>query len=69
LRISAFAASVVGCQSLRVVHLGARSSVVTEGLEPLLATLTEKVITPAEGKAKALAEQRRMSEAELTKPR
>jgi uncharacterized protein YjbI with pentapeptide repeats len=40
-----------------------------EGLDPLLATLAEKVIAPAEGKAKALAEQRRMSEAELTKPR
>jgi hypothetical protein len=39
-----------------------------EGLEPLLATLAENVITPAEEKAQALAEQRRMSEAELTKP-
>ena len=40
-----------------------------EGLEPLLATLAEKVIAPAEGKVQALAERRRMIEAELTKPR
>jgi uncharacterized protein YjbI with pentapeptide repeats len=39
-----------------------------EGLEPLLATLAEKVIAPAEGKVNALAERRRMIEAELTKP-
>jgi Pentapeptide repeats (8 copies) len=39
-----------------------------EGLEPLLATLAEKIIAPAEGKVKALAERRRMIEAELTKP-
>jgi uncharacterized protein YjbI with pentapeptide repeats len=39
-----------------------------EGLEPLLATLAEKVIAPAEGKVKALQERRRMIEAELTKP-
>jgi hypothetical protein len=39
-----------------------------EGLEPLLATLAEKVIVPAEGKVKALEERRRMIEAELTKP-
>jgi hypothetical protein len=39
-----------------------------EGLEPLLATLAEKVIAHAEGKVKALAERRRMIEAELTKP-
>jgi hypothetical protein len=39
-----------------------------EGLEPLLATLSEKVIAPAEGKVKALEERRRMFEAELTKP-
>jgi hypothetical protein len=39
-----------------------------EGLEPLLATLAEKVIVPAEGKVKALAERRRMIEEELTKP-
>ena len=39
-----------------------------EGLEQLLATLAEKVIAPAEGKVKALAERRRMIEAELTKP-
>jgi hypothetical protein len=38
-----------------------------EGLEPLLATIAEKVIAPAEGKVKALAERRRMIEAELTK--
>jgi tRNA G10 N-methylase Trm11 len=38
-----------------------------EGLEPLLATLAEKVIAPAEGKAKALQERRRVFEAELTK--
>jgi hypothetical protein len=34
----------------------------------LLAALAEKVIAPAESKAKALAERRRMSEAEPTKP-
>src|SRR5690242_6425380 len=39
-----------------------------EGLEPLLATLADKVIAPAEGKVKALVERRRMIEAELTKP-
>ena len=39
-----------------------------EGLEPLLATLAEKVITPAEEKVKALQDRRRMIEAELTKP-
>jgi uncharacterized protein YjbI with pentapeptide repeats len=39
-----------------------------EGLEPLLATLADKVIAPAEGKVKALEERRRMIEAELTKP-
>jgi len=39
-----------------------------EGLEPLLATLAEKVIAPAEGKVKRLEERRRMIEAELTKP-
>jgi len=39
-----------------------------EGLEPLLATLTENVIATAEGKVKALAARRRMIEAELTKP-
>jgi hypothetical protein len=38
-----------------------------EGLKPLLATLAEKVIAPAEGKVKALAERRRRIEAELTK--
>jgi hypothetical protein len=38
-----------------------------EGLKPLLATLAEKVIGPAEGKAKALQERRRMTETELTK--
>jgi uncharacterized protein YjbI with pentapeptide repeats len=36
--------------------------------EQLLATLTENVIAPAEGKVKALEERRRMIEAELTKP-
>ena len=40
-----------------------------EGLEPLLAMLAEKVIAPAEGKVKTLAERRRMIEAELTKQR
>ena len=40
-----------------------------EGLEPLLRTLGEAVIAPAEEKAKALEERRRMFEAELTKPR
>ena len=39
-----------------------------EGLEPLLATLAEKVIAPAEGKVKALKERRRMIEAELIEP-
>jgi len=39
-----------------------------EGLEPLLATLAEKVIAPAEAKVNALVERRRMIEAELTKP-
>jgi hypothetical protein len=39
-----------------------------EGLEPLLATLAEKVIDPAEGKVRALQGRRRMIEAELTKP-
>jgi hypothetical protein len=39
-----------------------------QGLEPLLATLAEKVIAPAEAKVNALAERRRMIEAELTKP-
>jgi hypothetical protein len=39
-----------------------------EGIEPLLATLADKVIAPAEGKVKALQERRRMIEAELTKP-
>jgi hypothetical protein len=42
------------------------------GLEPPLATLAEKVIAPAEGKAKAKAfpelQRRRMIEAELTQP-
>jgi uncharacterized protein YjbI with pentapeptide repeats len=40
-----------------------------EGLEPLLATLADKVIAPAEGKVNALQERRRVIEAELTKPR
>ena len=41
-----------------------------EGIEPLLATLWDKVIAPAEGKAKVLQERRRKFEAEqLTKPR
>jgi hypothetical protein len=39
-----------------------------EGLKPLLATLAEKVIVPAEGKVQALAERRRLIEAELAKP-
>ena len=38
-----------------------------EGLEPLLATLAEKIIAPAEGKVKGLEERRRRIEAELTK--
>ena len=38
-----------------------------EGFDPLLATLVEKVIAPAEEKAKALEERRRMIEEELTK--
>jgi hypothetical protein len=40
-----------------------------EGLKPLLATLAENVIAPAERKAKELEEQRRMFEAQLNKPR
>ena len=40
-----------------------------EGLEPLLATIAEKVIAPAEAKVAGLQERRRMIEAELTKPR
>src|SRR5215471_14876460 len=40
-----------------------------EGLPPLLATLGEKVIGPAEAKVKALEEKRRAIEAELTAPR
>ena len=39
-----------------------------EGLEPLLTTLAEKVIAPAEGKVKTLHERRHVIEAELTKP-
>jgi len=39
-----------------------------EGLGPLLATLAEKVIAPAEGKVTALQDRRRMIEVELTKP-
>jgi uncharacterized protein YjbI with pentapeptide repeats len=39
-----------------------------EGLKPLLATLAEKVIAPAEGKVRALDERRRLIEAELIKP-
>jgi hypothetical protein len=39
-----------------------------EGIEPLLATLAQNVIAPAEGKVKALEERRRMIEAELIKP-
>jgi uncharacterized protein YjbI with pentapeptide repeats len=40
-----------------------------EGLEPLLQTLADKVIAPAEAKVKALEERRRMIEAELIKHR
>jgi hypothetical protein len=39
-----------------------------EGIEPLLATLAEKVIDPAEVKTKALQERRRVFEAGLAKP-
>jgi hypothetical protein len=39
-----------------------------EGLEPLLATLADKVIAPAEAKVNALQERRRKIEAELTRP-
>jgi len=39
-----------------------------EGLDPLLASLADKVIAPAEAKVKVLEEKRRMIEAELTKP-
>ena len=37
-----------------------------EGLEPLLTTLAEKVIAPAEEKVKAFEERRRIIEAKLT---
>jgi hypothetical protein len=40
-----------------------------EGLQGLLKALAEKVIVPAEAKAKALEERRRAIEAELTAPR
>jgi hypothetical protein len=40
-----------------------------EGRELLLAALAEKVIAPAEAKAKALEERRRALEVELTVPR
>jgi hypothetical protein len=40
-----------------------------EGLEPLLATLAERIVAPAEAKVKALEERRRMIDPELTKPR
>jgi hypothetical protein len=40
-----------------------------EGLQGLLETLPEKVIAPAEAKAKALEERRRAIEVELTAPR
>jgi hypothetical protein len=40
-----------------------------EGLKPLLLTLVEKVIAPAEAKVTALEERRRAIEAELTTPR
>jgi hypothetical protein len=40
-----------------------------DGLNSLLATLTDKVIAPAEAKTNELAEKRRLFEAELTKPR
>jgi uncharacterized protein YjbI with pentapeptide repeats len=39
-----------------------------EELEPLLATVSEQIVAPAEAKVKALEERRRMIEAELTKP-
>ena len=39
-----------------------------EGLNPLLLTLAEKVIAPAEAKVTALEERRRAIEAELTTP-
>jgi hypothetical protein len=38
-----------------------------EGLEPLLATIVEKVIAPAEGKVKGLEARRRLIDAELIK--
>jgi Pentapeptide repeats (8 copies) len=40
-----------------------------KGLKPLLATLAENVIAPAERKVKDLEKRRRVFEAELTKPR
>ena len=39
-----------------------------EGIEPLLATIAERVIAPAEGTVKALEKKRRRIEAELIKP-
>jgi Pentapeptide repeats (8 copies) len=39
-----------------------------KGFEPLLATLAENVIAPAEEKVRALQERRRLVEAQLTKP-
>jgi hypothetical protein len=40
-----------------------------EGIDPLLKTLAEKVIAPAETKVKVLEERRRAFEAELTASR
>ena len=40
-----------------------------DGLNSLFATLSDKVIAPAEAKTNELAEKRRLFEAELTKPR
>jgi hypothetical protein len=55
--------------NLSIAHRGVRTYVYRyEGLGPLLATLAEKVIVPAEAKVQTLAERRRMIEAELTKP-
>jgi hypothetical protein len=66
------------CSRVRRLIRCSRTSRITAGCfrvyqykktEQLLATLAEKVIAPAEGKAQALAERRRLSEEELTKPR
>ena len=72
LMVSAFKAPTLrararGGNPTQSLALGPPFPTDTRGLEPLLATLAEKVIAPAEGKVKALEERRRVIEAELTK--